>query len=432
MPSQKYLQTPRVIIHGGAGNITRENLPLELWTQHQASLLSILQSTNALLHDAADALTAATHAVTLFERNPLYNAGVGAVFTRTGTIELEASVMVSRGKRKRGAAVSLIKHVKHPIKLAAEILKRGDEDDAGGAQGHVHLSGTSAEDLASAWGLELCEESQFWTRKRWEEHRRGLENHTSTRRDSLLDRQGYDELSEVVKKMPNGLPWPDDDQPSWNGRDYLPQGTVGCVVMDRHGTIAVTTSTGGLTNKLPGRIGDTPTFGAGFWAEDAVVGRPLEHKNASPLPFSTIFQNLLDFRRLVPDCFPIAPSPDYHLESRLQSTSHLALGMSGTGNGDSFLRLSAVRTTAAMLQFSHGPPIALSKAVSWMAGPDGLLQRSAGDRWGKAGEGEGGIIGIENANGVSSIAVDFNCGGLFRAWIDDNGHAHCRVFRNEY
>ena len=180
-------------------------------------------------------------------------------------------VMVTRGFNKRACAVVLVKKVKNPIKLAREMLVRGGKDgsvdgdpsgDAGGAQGHCCLGGATVEKLAENWGLEIVDATYFWTRKRWDEHKRGL-------------RESKDER--------------------WDGEAYLPQGTVGCVALDQYGTMCVATSTGGsyfpetlsrdsrappesrmltwrnttgLTNKLSGRIGDTPTIGAGFWAEE--------------------------------------------------------------------------------------------------------------------------------------------------------------------
>lgn len=417
--AEKSAIKPRVIIHGGAGNINRNNLPLESWQDHKSSLLSILKSTHDLLHDGAEALSAATHAVKLFEDDPMYNSGKGAVFTRTGTIELEASVMVSSGRRKRGAAVSLIKHVRHPIELAAEMLRRGDQDDAGGAQGHVHVSGTSAEELAGDWGLELCEESYFWTRKRWDEHRKDLD-------------QGWTTDTHQQDLRPDGSCWPEGDS-GWNGHDYLPQGTVGCVVLDRYGTTAVATSTGGITNKLPGRIGDTPTFGAGFWAEqwfsslDGAPNKPTSDTGSTSDLLS------LDF---LTDCLPflsgrIANQSGEGASTKPGDNVH-AVAMSGTGNGDSLLRESAVRTAAALSRFSQAPPVDLGKAIAWMAGRNGQLQRAAGDRWAKTGEGQGGIIGIERVNASSWVRFDFNCGGLFRAWYDDAGEAHCMVFHEDY
>ncbi|KAL8949351.1 MAG: hypothetical protein Q9222_004537 [Ikaeria aurantiellina] len=106
-------------------------------------------------------------------------------------------------------------------------------------------------------------------------------------------------------------------------------------------------------------------------------------------------------------------------EEKRRSSGMRAVAMSGTGNGDSFLRTAATRTAAAVARFS--PHRSLASAVREIAGPGGELQRSAGDRWGKTGEGEGGIIGIEVVDGIGKVVADFNCGGMFRSWIDDDG-----------
>lgn len=368
---------PRVIIHGGAGNITKDNLSPALWIEHRDALMTILQSTRQILQaQQTTAIDAAEHAVSLLEENPLFNAGKGAVFNLAGENELEASIMVSRGKRKRGAAVSLLRHVKSPIKAAALMLRKGEDDNGGGAQGHVHLSGGEFEKLAEQWGLEMVDNSYFWTRKRWDEHKKGLERVVT---EPIAN--DWQDLSQDLR--PDGTAWSEAD-PGWNGHDYLPQGTVGCVVLDRFGTLAVATSTGGLTNKIPGRIGDTPTFGAGFWAEEwSMVGHNTPH----------------------------------------------GVAMSGTGNGDYFLRVAAANTTASLVRFSTQPRISLAHAVQWMAGPGGELQRAAGSRWGQ-GDGEGGLIGIEMHNGKSRVVFALNCGGMFRAWVDDAGNERCQVFRD--
>ena len=104
--------------------------------------------------------------------------------------------------------------------------------------------------------------------------------------------------------------------------------------------------------------------------------------------------------------------------------------MSGTGNGDSFLRLAAARTAGAIVRFS--PNRDLASAINQIAGSRGELERSAGDRWGKTGEGEGGIIGIELVDGKGNITFDFNCGGMFRCWVDDDGKEKVMVFKDEY
>lgn len=221
--------------------------------------------------------------------------------------------MVSRGFRKRGCAVSTITRVKSPITLAAEMLKRGNEPDAGGAQGHVHISGAECERLAGEWGVELCDPSWFWTRKRWEQHQGGGEGIEPPPKDDDDDR-----VSDRVKdgnRRPDGTPWPTDD-PAWDGKEYIPKGTVGCVVLDATGTLAVATSTGGLTNKLPGRIGDTPTFGAGFWAEEwldsASVSAPAYASASAPAsagpPLSTpVLKELgVAVQSYIPNAAPLA------------------------------------------------------------------------------------------------------------------------------
>jgi L-asparaginase len=403
---------PRIIIHGGAGNIRRENLPKASYEAYRVSLLSILKSASCLLSKSgATALDVATHAVTLLEDNPLFNCGKGAVFTRAGTVELESSIMVSNGYRKRGVGCMTLKTVKNPIKLAREMLVKGEQTDGGGGQGHSQLSGEYLEKLAVDWGMDIVEQKYFFTERRWQEHMKGLmrerwdpKTKQQGKTDRFSPRQHFHQMQAGGLDHSNG-------GPSWDGHEYLPQGTVGAVVLDQFGTICVATSTGGLTNKLPGRIGDTPTLGAGFWAEEWMgdVVEPVE-KGWEVVSF--------------PDC-------DHSGEDTTTKQIRHAIGMSGTGNGDSFLRTNAVRTAGAVSRFST-PNISLADAVSHIAGPGGELQKSAGDGWGKTGEGEGGIIGIELVGSESSVVWDFNCGGMFRTWIDDAGEHRFMAFREEF
>lgn len=438
MDSRSKPTKPRIIIHGGAGNITHANLPPRRQKEYKASLLAILTSSSALLEKGHTALDVATHAVTLFEDDPLFNCGRGAVFTRTGTIELEASIMISRGYRKRGVGCMLLTRVKHPIQLARQMLIKGEDEDGkgGGAYGHSQLSGAELEALATEWGLEIVDPSHFWTRRRWEEHKRGLEKERGVM--SSVQDIGHQASHKLTTPLAVGKDTPQIID------EYLPQGTVGAVVLDSYGTLCVATSTGGLTNKLPGRIGDTPTLGAGFWAEEWE-----EHRQASQYSFSSQQSasnslNLFgDLGSTFKDCLSalrsvqsIRLSDESHQglyrsdDNEKQETEELrSVAMSGTGNGDSFLRTSAVRTAGAILRFSQ-PSVSLKTAIHRIAGPDGELQRSAEDRWG-SGEGEGGIIGIELVNGRGKVAWDFNCGGLFRAWVDDAGHRRCMIFRDE-
>ncbi|WPH02461.1 Hypothetical protein R9X50_00532500 [Acrodontium crateriforme] len=416
---------PRIIIHGGAGNITRENLPPAAYHEYREALLGILQDANSrLVLPGATALDVATFAVELLENNALFNSGHGAVYTRAGTHELEASVMVSRGYKKRGVGVMRLTRVKNPIQLAREMLRRGEEKDGGGAHQHCQIAGETCNQLAEKWGLDMVEPSYFWTRRRWDEHRRGLgkEHDDETYKRHRKEIDAGRESSNVS----------DHDSvvgdPSWNGHDYLPQGTVGCVVMDSTGTLCTATSTGGITNKVVGRIGDTPTLGAGFWAEEWTSTKAMPYLNTTlPSPMSSL-SNLLS------DCLP---SMSGYLPVPLSASivsSRRGAAMSGTGNGDSFLRVNAVRTAAAMARFSSSEcsTVSLQKAVTAVAGPNGVLQQSAEDRWHQTGEGEGGIIGVELANGQGQIVADFNCGGMFRTWMDDKGKAQMMIFREEY
>ena len=401
------------------------------------------------MQNGVSALEAATSTVSLFEDDPLFNCGHGAVFNRAGGIELEASVMVSSGYKKSCAAVSLLRHVKNPILLARNILEHGEQDleeASAGAQGHVHISGPTAEDLAKAYGLELKPQSYFWTRKRWEEHKRGLQ--------SKLANEKVPSCEEF-----RGLEGLDDQEPPWDGFEYLPQGTVGCVAADVHGVICTATSTGGLTNKLPGRIGDTPTVGAGFWAEEGILLNIDEFDSVDSAMFpatESVYGTLAPIVAFLPsvltDCLPFSTTTKgyQHLTALTEKptvpATH-ALALSGTGNGDSFLRVSACRTAGALALppqalMSMLPKMSLSDktavsgitlraALKAVAGPGGLLQQSAGDRWNRTGEGEGGIIGIERRGKDTDVVFDMNSSGMFRAYIDSSGRTMVGIFRGD-
>lgn len=379
---------------------------------------------------APAALDIAVHAVSQLEDNPLFNSGHGAVFTRDGVNELEASVMVSRGAAKRGVGVMGLRHVRNPVRLARQMLLHGEADllsqgggggggdlDVPSAQGHTQIYGQAAEQLARSYGLEMVDPQYFFTKPRWDEHVRALERERAGGRGVAA---------------------------TWSPDEYLPQGTCGAVAMDREGVICAATSTGGLTNKLTGRVGDTPVPGAGFWAEewsdsgDAVTGQDFWDRIRSAMsttggPVIGITGSL---RALLADCLP-TPLLYTPLGGSADVVTTRSMGTSGTGNGDSFLRTSAMRTAAAIARWGQEPA---SRALARVAGPGGELQRSAGDRWGRTGEGEGGAIGIECAvardaqGGVvgarSGILMDFNCGGMFRAWIDDAGNPVMSIWTN--
>ncbi|KAK4237160.1 hypothetical protein C8A03DRAFT_16258 [Achaetomium macrosporum] len=439
-PSGPKLQ-PRLIIHGGAGNITPATLTPDRYKEFRVALLTIVSKTHTFMLTPTSsssgslptALDVATHAVALLEDNPLFNAGHGAVFTRDGINELEASVMVSRGHAKRGLGVSGLRRVRNPILLARELLVRGDADlrprgfgkveeegevgqsiergeldfDVPSMQGHTHLHGATAEQLAERYRLAMVEPAYFFTQRRWDEHIRGLER----------ERNG------------KGVG-------SWSAEEYLPLGTVGAVALDEDGVVCCATSTGGLTNKLTGRIGDTPTVGAGFWAEEWIEnGDPsAERRRREP----TVMLSAA-LKGLMVDCLPTPwVCTPYFGDRRGGLVTTRSVAVSGTGNGDSFLRAAAARTVGSVARFAKDTSaVALSKVT----GPGGELQRSAGERWGRTGEGEGGMIGIEcvvvrDADGNvvetrSELLQDYNCGGMFRAWVDERGVAFARVFRQD-
>jgi L-asparaginase len=419
----------------GAGNITHDNLPCggPAYTAYQTALRSILrQASSKLKEPGATALDVATYAVTLLENDALFNSGHGAVYTTAGTHELEASVMVSRGYRKRGAGVMKVTRAKHPILLAKEMLIRGDADDGEGAGQHVQLHGETCDRLAGQWGLEMVRPSYYWTRRRWDEHRRGL-GWSYTDGEYEAARKAADEgiavNTEVQTEVQTEVKLERRKDRTWDGKEYLPQGTVGCVVLDSTGAICAATSTGGLTNKLPGRIGDTPTIGAGFWAEEWSTTRPTSSSPSSPTtpPLSALSACLPGISAYLP--IPFTAPPELKTNVR-------AVGMSGTGNGDSFLKLNAVRTAAAIARFSRNHPattgmVPLQDAVSAVAGPNGVLQQSAAERWKKTGEGEGGIIGVDydGDEGTGEVVMDFNSGGMSRAWVDDLGVERVGIFR---
>lgn len=453
-PGPRYV--PTLIIHGGAGDIRRENLPAELYAQYKRSLTSYLESTAALLHSGSSALDAACHAVSQLEDDPLFNCGRGAVFTTEGTIELEASVMVAsvysngtppahgvQGVIKRTGAVSQIRNTRHPILLARQVLLQADEDHGLGKPSsmHGHVNGRNVEEWGwNEKGLERKPDDWFWTKQRWDEHRRGLG-------ETAAD---------------HALPLPS-------------QGTVGCVCFDMYGNIACATSTGGLTNKAPGRVGDTPTVGAGFWAESWTQEQEQQESAgsiyaSSGTPSRPPFTTWSDLAQtLLPDAFisclplysntsispaPRRPSHINHYQTapllspytRPSHPRRRLIAMSGTGNGDSFLRIAAAHSAAALCRYRA---VSLQRAVTAIVGPGGELQRSAGERWMKTGEGQGGMIAIEYSDGgvgedeiartavegQARVVFDFNCGGMWRAYYTvnpDTGKSvpKVRVFRD--
>jgi L-asparaginase len=303
--------------------------------------------------------------------------------------------MVSRGLIKRGVGLMRLTRVKHPVLLAKEMLLRGEKDDGDGAQTHCLLAGEEAEALAGKWGLELVDPKYFYTELRWKEHLDGL------------------------KRLSSG-----NGSASWDLQNYVPQGTTGCVALDQYGVICAATSTGGMTNKVPGRVGDTPTIGAGFWAEEweeiASAGIPNTSEPSIVDCVGSLFNDCL-----IGDGYRRPEIMDGKGFARRR-----AMGISGTGSGDTFVRLCAARTTVALARYAF-PFGTLGTAIHQMSGPNGEIQRSVGDRWGRTGEGEAGMIGIEFMDGVGNISIAFNTPGMFRGYVKPDGTSWVGVFSDD-
>lgn len=209
----------RLVIHGGAGSMRRGVLDPEQERCARVGLNRGLEAGSAILGEGGGAVAAVEAAVRVLEEDACFNAGRGSVLTASGCIELDAAIM--DGRTRRAGAVSGLRTTRAPISLARELLERGP---------HVFLSGHGADDFARDHGFEQVDNSWFEVSER----RRQLEE--------LLAADGFD--------------------------DEVKYGTVGAVAVDRDGHVAVATSTGGLTAKRWGRVGDSPLIGAGTYADD--------------------------------------------------------------------------------------------------------------------------------------------------------------------
>lgn len=227
--SQPHPHPIAIVVHGGAGNLSRDTLTPEKEAACRAALEEALQAGYRILERGGTSLDAVEAAIAVLEDSPWFNAGRGAVFTSAGTHELDASIM--DGATLQAGAVAVVRRVRHPIRLARLVMERTP---------HVLLVGDGAESLAQEAGLEMVAPEWFDTperRQRWQK-----------RRSEGEDASG----SAPAATEPEGK-----------------HGTVGAVALDRRGHLAAGTSTGGLTGKRPGRVGDSPLIGAGTYARDA-------------------------------------------------------------------------------------------------------------------------------------------------------------------
>ncbi len=225
--------TPAIAIHGGAGTVSAAALDAGAALAYHEALRGIVQAGQALLLRGASALDAVCLAVEMLEDCPLFNAGHGAVFTHAGTHELDAAVM--NGADLRAGAVACVSHIRRPVRAARAVLEDG---------AHVLLAGAGAETFARERALEMVDPSHFSTEAR----RLQLERALAAGRIAL----DHDGSANATTPLDEGQKF----------------GTVGAVALDLHGHLAAATSTGGMTNKRVGRVGDSPLIGAGTYADD--------------------------------------------------------------------------------------------------------------------------------------------------------------------
>ncbi len=225
----------KLVIHGGAGTILKEKMTPERERDYRDKLTEALLAGHKVLKSGGTGMDAVEAAIKVMEDSPLFNAGKGAVFTAAGTNEMDAAIM--DGATLRAGAVSGLKHVKNPISLARLVMEKSP---------HVMMIAEGAENFAKQNGLELVDEKYFFTEERWKQ---------------------LEEDKEKEKQQPKPADKP-DRKPTATASDEQKYGTVGAVALDREGNLAAGTSTGGTTNKRPGRVGDTPIIGAGTYANN--------------------------------------------------------------------------------------------------------------------------------------------------------------------
>ncbi|HWZ63319.1 MAG TPA: isoaspartyl peptidase/L-asparaginase [Steroidobacteraceae bacterium] len=218
-----------IAIHGGAGAVPRATLSPQREQRYRAGLEAALDAGYGVLERGGSSLDAVTEAVRMLEDEPMFNAGRGAALTREGAAELDAAIM--DGRNLRAGAVASVRHVRNPVELARRVMEKSR---------HVLLVGPGAEEFALEEGMALIANHYF---------------RTPERQMQLECEQRGERVSDLVPPTEASEP---------------PGGTVGAVACDAQGHLAAATSTGGMTNKRPGRVGDSPIIGAGTYAKDGV------------------------------------------------------------------------------------------------------------------------------------------------------------------
>lgn len=231
-------QKVTLVIHGGAGNITKENLSKERLAIYKTGLKDALDRGYAILDQGGHSIDAVEKAIEILENNPLFNAGKGSVYNTYGQQEMDASIM--DGHSLNTGSVAGVNGIKNPILAARKVMDNSK---------HVMFSGYGAKLFAEEQGLSIVDSSYFYSKRRYEYWKK------------LKDK-------EHLELDHNKLSF-EEDKNFWEHKKY---GTVGAVAIDKDGNIAAGTSTGGLTNKKYGRIGDSPIIGAGTYANNKTCG----------------------------------------------------------------------------------------------------------------------------------------------------------------
>lgn len=309
----------RLVIHGGAGAIKRNKLTPERAQAYKQVLVDSLTAGYAVLADGGSSIDAVIAAIVVMEDSPLFNAGKGSVFSHAGRNELEASIM--EGSTLRAGAVAGVTTIRNPIRAAHVVMSKSS---------HVMLLGQGAETFAAEQGLEIVDPSYFFTQHRWEQLQKAIA------REHVLRDHDTDP----------GISLPDKDEK---------HGTVGAVALDRQGNLAAGTSTGGLTNKRFGRVGDSSIIGAGTYADNRSVA------------------------------------------------------VSATGTGEMFMRTAAAFNTAAQVRLLHKPIDGAADAVlaeiKGIGGDGGLIVVDAKGNYAMRFNTSGMYRGTIGTDGVARVGI---------------------------
>ncbi|WP_233605156.1 isoaspartyl peptidase/L-asparaginase family protein [Corallococcus sp. AB030] len=391
-----------LVIHGGAGVISRENLTPEREAAMRAALTQALQAGHAVLAKGGRSMDAVTAAIRVMEDSPYFNAGKGAVFNHDGVNELDAAVM--DGKTRMAGAVAGVHHIQNPIDLARLVMEKSP---------HVMMVGDGAEAFAQSQGMPLVDAKYFYTEERWQGLQRALEQEKA--KGAPPAEQGQPSTQGLLPAQPSapGQPPAQGASPATPGQPLTPAqppasapqpgqpatpaqpsspaqlptqgatpatpsqpqpgssltpgvdpitgdhkfGTVGAVALDQEGNLAAGTSTGGMTNKRFGRVGDAPIIGAGTYADERCA-------------------------------------------------------VSATGHGEFFIRYTVARDICARVEYQDLP---LPEAASYVIN-DVLV---------KAG-GEGGVIAMDRQG---HVAMPFNSSGMYRGYISEDGTPTVAIFQ---